>query len=373
MLHYILQTIAFQLFFLLIYDAFLKKETFFNWNRVYLILTAILSIILPFIKVESLKTSIPQDYIIRLPEVIIGNVPANDVSSITPMVSVMEQPAFQWSWMYVLYSGMILATLLLLYKSFKIYKLIQDNPKRWNGNLIFINVLKSNVAFSFFHYIFIGEHLKPEERATILSHEMIHVTHKHSIDLVFFELLRILFWFNPLIYMYQNRMAALHEYIADAEAIKHNDKTQYYQNLLSQVFGAQNVSFINPFFKQSLIKKRILMLSKSKSKQVHLLKYALLIPMVFGMLLYTSSYAQEVTKVEHIEENIAIQELSDDELKKKYYDEIVQMEKNGTNFVEIFDYALPKFDNYIMSREQYYKFEAYLDYIFHQNIERKSF
>ncbi|HLV71006.1 MAG TPA: energy transducer TonB, partial [Xanthomarina sp.] len=77
------------------------------------------------------------------------------------------------------------------------------------------------------------------------------------------------------------------EFLADAEAVKYN-KTQYYQNLLSQVFHTRQVSFINPFFKQSLIKKRIVMLQKSKSKQIQLVKYALLIPMVFGMLVYSS-------------------------------------------------------------------------------------
>jgi len=80
----------------------------------------------------------------------------------------------------------------------------------------------------------------------------------------------------------------LHEYIADAHAVKYHDKSHYYQNLLSQVFQTQNISFINPFFKQSLIKKRIVMLQKSKSKQIKLFKYALLIPVVFGMLVYTS-------------------------------------------------------------------------------------
>jgi hypothetical protein len=62
--------------------------------------------------------------------------------------------------------------------------------------------------------------------------------------------------------------------------------------LLAQVFDTQNISFINPFFKQSLIKKRIIMLQKSKSKQIHLFKYALLIPMVLGMLVYTSCKAR---------------------------------------------------------------------------------
>ena len=62
MLHYLVQTIVFQLFFLIIYDLFLKQETFFNWNRMYLLVTAALSVTLPFIKLNSLKNG----YISRL-------------------------------------------------------------------------------------------------------------------------------------------------------------------------------------------------------------------------------------------------------------------------------------------------------------------
>src|SRR5690606_36470124 len=162
------------------------------------------------------------------------------------------------------------------------------------GNLLIIHLLNSNAAFSFFHYIFLGERLNDNDKDAILKHEMVHVKEKHTFDLLFFEVLRIFFWFNPLVYMYQNRIMTLHEFIADQQAVKHQDKSQYYQNLLSQVFQTHNISFINPFFKRSLIKKRIVMLQKSKSKQVKLLKYALLIPIVFGMLVYTSCAKEEV-------------------------------------------------------------------------------
>ncbi len=73
MIHYILQIIAFQLFFLLIYDLFLKKETFFNWNRGYLLITSMLSFILPSIKIKALQESIPKEFIINLPEVVVTN------------------------------------------------------------------------------------------------------------------------------------------------------------------------------------------------------------------------------------------------------------------------------------------------------------
>jgi len=286
MVQYIIQTIAFQLFFLIVYDVFLQKETFFNWNRGYLLLTAALSFVLPFIKIEMFKNIVPQQYIITLPEVVIGK--QNPILLDEVLIEGANQaPSFSWSWMYLFYFGSAIALVIFVYKLINIFRLIYSNQKHQESNLQIINLDNSRDAFSFFNYIFIGKQLENEERETILKHELVHVKQKHSFDMLFFEILRILFWFNPFIYMYQNRISVIHEFIADAEAVKHN-KTQYYQNLLSQVFHAKQVSFINPFFKESLIKKRIVMLQKSKSKQVQLVRYALLIPMVIGMLIYSS-------------------------------------------------------------------------------------
>src|SRR5690606_15388492 len=289
MIPYIIQVAAFQLVFLMIYDAFLKKETFFNWNRFYLLVTAIFSVAIPFIKLDVLKNSIPQQYIINLPEIFIGNGTLSSQNAIQLETVIIESKSF-WTWENILYLGITLAALLFAFKIAKVILMLIKNPKRKFGNLLIINLLNSNAAFSFFHYIFLGERLNEKDKDAILKHEMVHAKEKHTFDLLFFEVLRILFWFNPLVYMYQNRIMTLHEFIADQQAVKHQDKTQYYQNLLSQVFQTQNMSFINPFFKQSLIKKRIVMLQKSKSKQVKLFKYGLLIPIIFGMLVYTSSY-----------------------------------------------------------------------------------
>ncbi|WP_445737113.1 M56 family metallopeptidase [Mariniflexile sp.] len=297
MAHYIIQVIAFQLVFLLIYDTVLKKETFFNWNRGYLMVSAFISVVVHFVKVEKFKEVIPQQFIINLPEVVIGNTIPSEPTNLQLESFVVESKTF-WTWETMLYVGMAIATLLLVFKMAKIIYMLSQNPKSKLGNLFIIKLQNSNAAFSFFNYVFLGERLEKNEKEAILKHEFIHVKEKHSLDLLFFEVLRILFWFNPLIYMYQNRIITLHEFIADAKAIENDDKASYYQNLLTQVFETKNISFINPFFKQSLIKKRIVMLSKSKSKQVNLLKYALLIPMVFGMLVYSSCEKQNETKQE---------------------------------------------------------------------------
>ena len=108
--------------------------------------------------------------------------------------------------------------------------------------------------------------------------------------------------------MYQNRIKTLHEYIADAKAVKQNNKVGYYQSLLNQVFETNNLSFTNTFFSKSLIKKRIAMLQKSKSKQIKLLKYALLIPVIFGMLFYVSCEKEVETDLES--DTLDIEELT---------------------------------------------------------------
>lgn len=287
MLQYIFQVVLFQLLFLLIYDGFLKRETFFNYNRIYLLATVILSFLLPFVQLGVFENTVPQQLIIKLPEVVIGTL---DSESAIVAVQGTAQTINQniWQWHYLIYIGMLLATLMFITKLVRLVWLIENNPKRWQGDILLIKLIKSNAAFSFFNRVFMGEHIHQNDQQTILKHEMVHVQHKHSLDLLIFEILRIVMWFNPLVYLYQNRIIAVHEFIADAEATKHQDKQVYYQNLLAQVFDTNKISFINPFFKQSLIKKRIVMLSKSKSKSVKLFKYALLIPMVLGMIIYAS-------------------------------------------------------------------------------------
>jgi len=81
----------------------------------------------------------------------------------------------------------------------------------------------------------------------IINHELIHCKQKHSLDLLFFEILKIVLWFNPLVYVYQKRITLLHEYISDAEVVKETDKKVYFNRLLSETFSVENISFINQF------------------------------------------------------------------------------------------------------------------------------
>jgi len=292
MIHYILQIIAFQLLFLVAYDLFLKRETFFNWNRAYLIITPILSFLLPLIRFDFIRQHIPTAYSIQLPEVLITNSPMQ-VHLLPEVVIGSESHLSNFVFMiplfgYLWYLGIIASLFFFIYKVFKIFALKRSGTKIHTKDITLVSLPDTTTAFSFFNTIYIGNNLSETKKTNVIIHEKIHIREYHSLDLIFFEILRILFWFNPLIYIYQHRMAMLQEYIADAKAILETNKKEYYQDLLSQVFQTEKISFINTFFNHSLIKNRLIMLQKSKSKKIFQLKYLLLVPVVCSMLVYTS-------------------------------------------------------------------------------------
>ncbi|SHJ35905.1 TonB family C-terminal domain-containing protein [Arenibacter nanhaiticus] len=288
MIQYILECVAFQLLFLIVYDLFLKRETFFQWNRAYLLGSFILSILLPWIKIEALKTTVSQDSFVYPEYLWDMDMSSGFVGAAKPTVSFHLSTTEM-----VLYGGMIIAAGLFVFKLYQIVQLKRKGEIRYFESFTRVMVRNSQMAFSFFRSIFLGDQVLEKDHDSIIQHELVHIEQRHSWDLLFFELMRIVAWFNPLVYVYQSRISELHEFIADAKVAKIHKEEQY-QMLLSQVFHTQNISFINHFYASSLIKKRIVMLQKTKSKQIFKLKYLVLIPLVIGMLIYTSCESEVI-------------------------------------------------------------------------------
>jgi len=291
MLHYILQVVIFQLGFLLMYELLLKKETFFATNRWYLLVTPLVSFLLPMLKIEGLSALIPAESVaaisqVLLPEVYIGAQPEN-VQQL-PAVNIVAQ-GLQINWWLVIYlSGVVFSLVLLLKKYHSLNKLFRFKIISEDEQAKIIEIPNSKLACTFFNTVFLGDKLSEAEKHQILSHELVHVKQRHSLDLIFFEVLKLLFWFNPLVYLYQSRIATLHEFIADAKVLQSIGKKTYYEQLLNTAFSTQNISFINQFFNHSLIKKRIIMLQKSKSTTIAKMKYLVMIPLLLIMLTYVS-------------------------------------------------------------------------------------
>lgn len=298
MINYIIQILLFQVLFLAVYDFFLQKETFFKWNRLYLLGTPILSLIIPLLKFDSIKSTVPQEYMVLLPEVML-NPQAVIEQTVTTVTTFNTINLF-------FYIGVAIFLILFLLKLVKIIKVISSNRiiKKENYKLVLLEGRQS--AFSFFNYIFIDQKLTEKKELQIIQHELVHCKQLHTLDLLFFEIFKIAMWFNPLLYIYQKRIAELHEYISDAEVVKETDKATYFNKLLSETFRVENISFVNQFYKQSFIKKRITMITKNKSQKMKQLKYLLLIPVLASMLLYSSC---ETNDLKPVEESVAKKEL----------------------------------------------------------------
>lgn len=303
MILYLVQVMLFQVVFLAVYDFFLSKETFHTYNRWYLIGTPILSFVLPLIQISTIKEAIPQEYIILLPEVIVSPQKAIEQTTFYTGSSISLLTILFWA-------GFALFAIIFLVKLFKVIGLIFSNETVSWQHYKLVLLPKKTSAFSFFNFIFLGKSISEERKKHIIEHELVHVNEKHSLDLLFFEMLRIVMWFNPMIYFYQRRITILHEYISDAKIVKTTERKTYFNNLLSETFQVENMSFINQFYKHSFIKKRIMMITKNKSNKRNQLKYLLLIPVLGSMIFYTSCTQNQEFQEEIVERKIVPQNKS---------------------------------------------------------------
>ncbi|NQY29293.1 MAG: hypothetical protein HRT69_07460 [Flavobacteriaceae bacterium] len=361
----IVQVVVFQLCFLVVYELLLRKETFFNWNRAYLLITSIVSLVVPFIKLKSFSKVIPSEFIISLPAIILGETKRVDSIGVTDLETVVVNTQSVFSIVWIWYAGIVVFTGVLLFKLFKIWKFkLTSNSVQKKGYSI-VTLKNSEEAFSFLKSIFLGDKIENTQKESILTHEKVHVKEKHTIDLLWFEILRIVFWFNPLVYIYQKRITEVHEFIADKSASKYQHN--YYESLLAKTFNIAQFSVVNQFYSSSLIKKRIIMLTKEKSNKTKLLKYITIIPIVLSMLVYVSctdaleiesatetTVSSETTAMEDISRlvyNTLPHDIEKNDITEEQLNSIISKVKiylNG-NSEKVNKDNMSKFSNYYMS------------------------
>lgn len=266
--HYLLQVNIYLVVFYTFYRLLLTKETYFILNRVYLICSGIFSLAIPFIQLDWFsKQEISQQIYVQVEQL-------NQFISQGPVAA--EAQSFSW--------GNIIALIYLLGVLFFLGRFIiqlMGVKKMFNG-------IKNGLAFSFWNKKIVSDNLPGVE--TVNHHEDIHVKQLHTFDVLFFESLGILTWFNPIIYLYKSTVKNIHEYLADEAAAKfQGDKEAYSMLLLNQAFGVNINTLTNGFFKKSMIKKRIFMLYKERSRKTAIIKYGIFVPLFALALLLSSS------------------------------------------------------------------------------------
>ena len=284
---YFLKSSGLLLLFFATYDLLLKKETFFNQNRAFLLVGMATSILLPLLQFEEV---IFTDHKLSITDNLISN--SNKFSIATQTID--------WNTIILnLYILVVIGLIIkLLFQLVQLFKKLQSNKIQNCGQLKLIDTDEAAIPFSFFNYIVYNSKLySTAELTAILSHEQVHSTQKHSIDVLLATLLEVVFWFHPIAYSYKKNIVQNLEFIADKQAITNlKNKKQYQLTLLKVISHQNNFSFTNQFY-QSLIKKRIVMLNKEESKKENLWKFGAIVPflIVFVLFFQITVVAQQKT------------------------------------------------------------------------------
>jgi len=176
--------------------------------------------------------------------------------------------------------------------------LLISRKKSAGSNIIRLNGLNSG-GFSALGYIFINSKLKSEDADEIIKHEQNHLKHCHSFDIVFIETIKILQWFNPFIHMFNRSLRAVHEFQADQGCLNKGIPVVIYQKLLmNQLFRSKAFSITNSFSNPTLIKKRMIMMTKERSGTVANLKLLIVVPVIAIVMIAFSSCGGKTKQTE---------------------------------------------------------------------------
>jgi len=291
-MEYLLKASAVITVMFLYYIVFLKKETFFQHNRWFLLSGLLLALVFPIIIIP---VYIPVEPLTTQATSFIPSTPSNFIITAQPEV------VFDWFKLIpILYEiGLSVFLFQFIFQFGSLALLLLKNPKRKAQCFTYVIVESKISPFSFFKWIVYNpDSYKEEELQLILTHEKVHANQLHSIDILLTQLACVIFWFNPLIWLYRKEVRQNLEYIADFESENSIHSKKNYQHLLLKTSIANHSTLLSNNFYNSSIKKRILMLNKSRSNKKNQFKYLLIIPLLAGLLMSMN------TKEVYIEHNL---------------------------------------------------------------------
>ena len=305
-----------------LYAATVRRSNLFRLRRFYLIGTLTLSLVLPFVSIEmpSRVTAVAQPYTqyfgnAQEPSVIQGNAADNTVE-LTTTATTMTTEAVQstttgtnestkafafrdllW-WGYVLGCGVAFILLVVkLLKTVSYYRRSVLSDELSTGDMC-VRVLgepDGNLPFSFLCSVFVNPEVFTEsELQQVLRHEWAHIRQRHTLDLLFLEVLKVVQWFNPIIYLCAKELSCVHEYLADEQVLVQGAPKRDYLELLYKQLCVGKFMPVGNSFRHLLTKKRILMMSQPVKRRVSAWWLLALIPVVCGLLMVNCHPKEEV-------------------------------------------------------------------------------
>jgi TonB family protein len=266
------------------YWLMLRKHTFFKWNRWYLIGSLLIAFALPEIIYPAAAPELPVIY-------------EMDASAFAVISKQPKKPE-SWTWMEVLTliyaAGLVAAAAQLARNVAQLVKYLRSGEliELEDCNVVLIDSNQVG-SFSFLKWIVINRNDYENHFDAILRHEMVHTQQRHSLDILLIEILRTIFWFNPVLLLYKRSLQEIHEYLADAQA---PNREYYAQFLVAYALNAPVATLTNHFFKPSQLKNRIQMIYKNRTSKWMLGTYVAAATMIGTSALLVAGCESQVSK-----------------------------------------------------------------------------
>ncbi len=312
MLVYTLKSAACLAILFVFYKLFLEKESIHKFKRFYLLGALVFSLIVPvLVFTEYVEVEPPKEvtYTVTQPVQV-----SDEVINVPPALEadVIDIAPLLWG---VYFLGLFFFGLKFIRNLFQIFRRIRKNPKYKLNRFTQVLLQEKITPHTFFSYIFLNK-TKFESKQIpkeVLLHEETHAQQKHSWDVVFVELLQVIFWVNPFIYLAKKAIKLNHEFLADQAVLEKNiDETTYKNTLLSYLSPDSEKKYqpLANAINYSSIKKRFTIMKTQTSKKAILLRSLLLLPLLAIML-----YGFSGTKTETIVADPIIESSLENKLK----------------------------------------------------------
>jgi|GEM_PF-5174996 len=325
----------------LIFHILLKKATYYHTNRWYLLGSLMLGLLLPLCRYIDLD--IYKEDVVQVAPLLyyISEAPTQTIQSVIEQSREISSQLTIINLLYTLYAAGVLFFLVRFLKGLKaIFKLLTEGTKLKKEGYTLVKTTKPHLPFSFLRYVFISDVTKlDQDYDRILRHELAHVKCRHSLDILFIEMITIFFWFHPIVYFYKTAVRQTHEFIADAAVLTTVSRKEYGRLLLAQATSGLQLSLTHHFF-HSHIKNRITMMYRKKSGPSVLFKYFLILPV---LLLLITAFAQTTDNDQEVTESTSVP------IPEQLKGIIVYSDDEGANIVKMFQGQghAPNFENLV--------------------------
>ena len=274
----------------LLYMMLLAKENMPVFKRCYLLFGLLFSVLSPLLTLTTFA-GIPQNI---SPLSIYSQ--TDKINSGVMALGELSKKSFSGIWLMLAAYSLVSTGLFIRYIAnvLKLIRLQKMNTRQVYKDCRVVLVDSCFSPYSFLNTIYVNkeDYEKGVVSKEVWIHERAHVKQKHSIDILLIEFWQVIFWFNPLLWLYKREIKLNHEYLADGQVVQSDVTVPDYQRVMLGVAIPKHSSFLISPSDYSFIKNRLIMLTKKTSISKSLGKSAIL-TLLMALLFITVSCNKE--------------------------------------------------------------------------------